>query len=429
MKLSERRWRKVGVLAGFLLAASVLLGRPVRGEQPLFRFAASADTHIAEPREMLRFRRFLHTIKAEKVDFLLMLGDLCAHAPEYLPQIKEVADLSGLKVHAVSGNHDDNYARNPEWYRKPFGRMYYSFEHKGVHFVMNWSQSQPTEWVKKALAAVPPDRPIIFCQHYPPTGRNAEGELAATLAKYPNVKLILSGHTHRHADKTLGGIRSVTLGACNFSPQRRRGDYYIGQVYRGGRVTLEAKPLAKLKLLAPADGLPTVELARPATGDVLSGKATFRGTAADDRAVRAVQYSVDLGPWRPGQGTAKWSFTIDTAKLTDDHHTFRVRAVDSAGQASLRLPTLLCLVANRPPAKGRVFRFQQGLGGYAGCTDVTVRRHRAGKSPSGADGELIDLENWLWKAGEGEFAEFYIRFDLSRSGIPADATIKRVTLT
>lgn len=422
---------RFAVIAAALLLSPAFHGELAAAEKPLFRFAAITDTHIAHPMDMVRFRMFLHTIRQAEPDFLLILGDLCGHAPEYLPQMKEVMHAAGLKVYPLPGNHDDNYARNADWYKSVFERMYYSFDHKGYHFVMNWSQSQPTEWVKKDLAAVPAGTPVVFCQHYPPAGSAPETrEPWATVLKHANVKLILAGHGHRHRDGRLGPIRNVALENCHFTRRAiRRGSYYLCEAYKAGRVDIKRLELAGLKLVAPPDEIPTVAVASPTAGQVLRGAVKFRGTAADDRAVRKIQYSVDFGRWRDAAGTRQWAFALDTAKLRDDHHLFRVRAIDSASQASLKMPSLLCLVDNKPAARGNVFRFQQGIDGYAGCADATVRRHGGRKSLTGADGQPSDLENWIWKAGQVEFSEFYIRFDLSKSRIPAGAKIKRVTLT
>ena len=425
------RLHRLVIRVWVLVAVVVSMGQAASAEEPAFRFAAIADTHIAHPLDMVRFRRFLYTLRKEKPDFLLILGDACGHAPEYLPQIKNVCDTSGLKVHVIPGNHDDNYARNPEWFTRGFGPTHYSFDHKGYHFVMNWSQSQPIEWLKKDLAAVKADTPIVFCQHYPPGDKDAEeAEPWTTLRKHPNAKLILAGHRHRHREGKLGSIRSLVLGNCYFSPAvRRGGTVYFFDAYPGGKVQIRRRPLSQMKLLDPPDKLPSAAISAPGSGDVLKGVVTLRGTASDDSAVRAVEYSVDFGPWRKARGTGSWRSSLNTASLDDGHHLIRVRSTDSAGQISLNMPSLLCFVANRPAKTEGVYRFQQGVDGYTGCSDLTVRRQQHSKSPRGSDGRHIDLENWVWGSGRTEYFEFYIRFDLSRSGIPADATIKRVTLT
>ena len=120
---------------------------------------------------------------------------------------------------------------------------------------------------------------------------------------------------------------------------------------------------------------------------------------------------------------------LNTESLADGHHLFKVRAIDSADQASIELGTVLAMVENHRPQNTHLFRLQQGVAGYDGGQNVTVRRSDRAKSPSGDEGQASDLECWTSKDGKGEFSEFYIRFDLAKAGIPKDARIRRVTLT
>jgi len=425
------RTRHVALAAVMLLCTLSLGLHEVRAEPGSFRFAAIADTHIGNGAELAQFRKFVYTIgRDERIDFLLVLGDICAHAPELLPGIAEVMDHAKLVVYPLPGNHDDNYGRNPEWYARAFGRLFYSFEHKGWHFVMNWSQMPPTEWLTADLASVPPETPVVFCQHYPPDRQSDEVQQPwKTVLARSNVKLALAGHLHRFDDSAIDGLRVLTLDNCGFSPQQAEsGRYYVFDAGSDGQLQFEAKSVAKLKLLDPPDQAPTITMRTPQSARALSGTAVFEGAASDDVGVQRVEYSVGFGLWRPAKGTERWSFALDTTALPDGHHIVSVRSIDVMGQSSPQQATTLCLVENHTPADGRWLRFQQGVDGYEGCRDVTVRRHAETKSPTGTDGQMDDLETWLWAGGQREFSEFYIRFDLSHSGLPAGAKIKRVRL-
>ncbi len=435
-----------GVAWGSVAARPVRAASDERAAAQGFRFAAITDTHIAAPAELARFREFLYTIQDEKPDFLLILGDLCGHAPEYLPQIKEVIDHSGLTVYTIPGNHDDNYARNPEWYGAAWPQSYYSFDHKGWHFVMSDSQllldakdPKVLAWVRKELASQPAGRPVIFCQHYPPKmlkpGQNEDlPEPWGEVAKSANVKTALTGHEHRRATYPVGRIRCEVLDNCFFTNDAKDpAKYYLFETTAAGAVRLDERDVAKLRMREPADHVPTVQIQTPSDGSVLKGVATFSGTAADDHGVAAVQYSVDLGQWQKADLAPKghWHFAVDTHTLGDTHHIVRVRAIDTAAQASIQMGNVLFLVENVSPGKS-VFRLQQGRNGYDGCQDATVRMVEEMKGPAGEDGYASDLECWVYKTSSGqlrEFNEFYIRFGLSRCGIPAGAKIKRATLT
>lgn len=400
----------------------------VRAAEAEWRFVALSDPHIAHSRELARFRQFLHTVAAQNPDFVLITGDICGHAPEFLPQVQEVIAASGLTVHLLPGNHDDNYGRNPQWWTDADPRGRYNFDHKGVRFILNWSQRQDLEWVGRQLAEAK-DRPIVFCQHYPPADKDDQGaSVSELLAGRANIKLLLCGHTHGFADQLLGSTRAVTMRNCNFAPGLANpGDYYLVEALPGGQFRLTAQPLTKLELLSPPDELPTVAVEPLA--EVLSGAVVLRGTARDDRGLAKVQVSVDHGPWAAAEGLDRWSFRCDTAALADGHHVFRLRAIDSAKQATVEMPLLLHLVQNAPPPRPNVLAFQQGLDGYDGCTDASVRKHAETKGTLGADGEMIDLENWIGSAGQTEYSEFYIRFDLSKAKLPAGTAIRRATLT
>ena len=399
-------------------------------DKPVFRFAAVTDTHVAAPADLVRFRQLLHTLGKEPVDFLLIMGDLCGHTPEYLPQMKEVIDKSALPVHCVPGNHDTNYWRDLDWYTSTFPANE-SFDHKGFHFVM--CGTNDPAWLASDLARAA-GKPTVFCEHYPPSDTVPKGvapatqEPWATLLRHEQVKLVLTGDQHRWRAERIGAVRSLVLDNGFMSPDPDDLPvYYICTAFRDGRVEVESRALKDLKLLDPPDALPRVSIAAPADGSVLRGQAMFHGTAADDRGLTRVEYSVDFGPWRPAEGTSAWRFALDTRALTDEHHYVRVRAVDSAGQPGAELASAVVLVGNAPPPKS-VLRFQQGADGYTGCQDVTVRKHTDPKNPSGSSGDYGDLETWRWSRGE-EFSEFYIRFDLAGAKLPEAAKIKRVTLT
>ena len=412
--------RRTALLLWLLLCALLAAAGPAVGEEPAsFRFAAIADTHMAEPAHLAAFRQFLFTIQDEKPEFLLILGDICGHQPEYLPRIKEIIDASGLRVHALPGNHDDNYARNPEWYEPVFGRMYYSFDHKGWHFVMNWSQSQPLDWLRADLAGTDPETPVVFCQHYPPGEEGPAEEPWKSLLSHPNVKVALSGHYHRWGEQQLGHISSYTLDACFFTGGRNPGSYYLVEALPGEGLSFHSSPIADLALKSPPDDLPTVVLERPENGAVLRGRADLTGAAADDGTIARVEYRLDRGVWRAAEGLADWQASLDTTALSDGHHLLEVRAIDDAGQPSITYASSLVFVRNTPP-NPKTYSFQQGVNGYAGCTGVTVHKHESDTS---------DLECWVWRGGDLEFSEFYLRFDLSHSGVPMDGKIKRAALT
>lgn len=414
------------------MASLLLLGAAhLHAEDPAFQFMVVSDTHISNAAELSNFRSFLFTIRDKKPDFLVILGDICGQSPEFLPQIHEVILNSGVTVHTVPGNHDDNYFKNPEWYQAAFGRSFYSFDHKGYHFIMNCSQSQHVEWLLKDLASVAPETHIVLCQHYPPPEKPEDRtkEPWATLLKLQNLRLIANGHLHHRVVSEVDGKRAITFDKCFFrSDDKQPGEYAIVDAYRDGKLDVRHFPLRELQLREPPDPVPTIKLLEPVTGAILKGVVIFKGIAADNEAVKWVEYNIDRGPWIAAVGTNEWNFTIDTRNLSNGHHLFQARSVDSIGQPAIEMGSAVCLVDNAVEPQGIVL--QQGLGGYLGCQDATVRQQGDNKNANDTDGELSDLEcwtfSWTQRSGDMEFSEFYIKFDLTP--IPADLKIKTVKL-
>jgi hypothetical protein len=80
--------------------------------------------------------------------------------------------------------------------------------------------------------------------------------------------------------------------------------------------------------------LPVVTITFPANSSTVHGLIKANGTARHTdpgRTVISVMVSLDGGDWKPADGTAGWSFPVNTTKLKDGHHVLRARAFD--GQA------------------------------------------------------------------------------------------------
>lgn len=409
-----RYWVRAFCLGWLCIAAQLS-----EGGTSNFTFAAITDTHIASATDVIRFRQFLFTIQRQHPDFVLILGDLCGHQPEYLPRIKSVMDHSGIPVYVIPGNHDDNYGNNAEWYQSVFGRMHETFLHKGWCFILNWSQSGETGWLKSRLTETPAGTPVVFCQHYPPQTTPPILAMLKDPLIAGNVRFALSGHTHQWKASTIGAISDFTLANAFFTGPAGNAHYYLLDVAADAAVHVRSFNMDDLTLENPPDAAPVVRIDSPVTGELLQGSAIVRGVASDDQSVARVELRVDGGEWRCANGTGDWSCLVTTTNLSDGHHLLECRAIDSAGQESTTYGETLCLVDNASPVPG-VLRFQEGCRNYTGCVTATARRQ---------GGSTSDLECWIWGDGEEEFCEFYMAYDLSKVVIPANAAISRASLT
>lgn len=389
------------------------------------KFLALSDTHIATGADVERLRDFLYTVRNRDVEFVVVLGDLVGHQPEYLPAVKRVAEGSQLPVYLLPGNHDDNYAHNAQWWTSVFQSPYYRFSHGGYNFIMNWSQDRdaPLPWLKAALDSIPSGEPIVFCQHFPPASSGAphEGPWPLLTERREDLVVAFSGHTHSRRSDSVGTIRSETLGACSMSASRA-GNFY--------EITLNGKQLEKIESFSfaelahetPPNAPPTVAVINDSAYFVLDKPIVVHGAAADDSAVEEVQWRIGSEPWRTAEGAGQWSVALAPGSLDPGHHLLRLRGLDDEGLYSMEFATATLYVPEH--WQDNTVVLSQGRGGYAGCEDITVKRH----DPR-ANGEGEDLDCWVYGPdGSQEFSETYIRFELGNIRPSQRARVSSVRL-
>jgi 3',5'-cyclic AMP phosphodiesterase CpdA len=162
----------------------------------------------------------------------------------------------GLKVYHTIGNHDvlgiytasGIPSTDPQYGKKlfedRFGKRYYSFDHKGHHFIVLDSigitpdhayegriDAEQLKWVATDLAALPKATPIIVSVHIPLVSAFASYIPAPAIpARYQsltvananevlaifeghNVIGVLQGHTHINENVDYRGVNYITSGA------------------------------------------------------------------------------------------------------------------------------------------------------------------------------------------------------------------------
>jgi 3',5'-cyclic-AMP phosphodiesterase len=260
-----------GMATGAMIAGGA--GRPATAfasEPPgSFDFLFLTDTHIEPELDAAHGVAMAYKKAAGiKAEFAIQGGD---HVFDALAVDRKRADslfdlyahteqALGMKVHHTIGNHDHfglfaksgieagSAGYGKEMYRERVGATYYSFDHKGYHFVV-LDTILPTEdrswearideaqiaWLKKDLAAVAAETPIVAVAHVPlVSGVASYGETpshsGADVPKHPqlivanasavvnelqkhNTLAVLQGHTHLNEVVSYRGIHYVTSGA------------------------------------------------------------------------------------------------------------------------------------------------------------------------------------------------------------------------
>jgi 3',5'-cyclic AMP phosphodiesterase CpdA len=118
---------------------------------------------------------------AQAPDFVVFTGDLTHTTDDpkerraRMAQVREqIARLNVKTVHFMPGEHDASLDRG-EAFQEFFGKTHYTFDHKGVHFIVIDNVSDPAaligdeqlSWLAADLSERPRNAPIVVLTHRP----------------------------------------------------------------------------------------------------------------------------------------------------------------------------------------------------------------------------------------------------------------------
>ena len=267
--------------------------------RPTAKFGIVTDTHYADA-DTIGTRFYRHSLgklaecvelmNAKKVDFLIELGDfkdqnsppLEYRTISHLMTVEKVFQRFKGPTYHVLGNHDmdsiskSQFLADIENTNIDSGCSYYSFDLKGLHFVVfdanytsdgsnynhgnfDWADANipPDEldWLKHDLAAA--RGPVIAFVHQPLDGtgsyhvRNA-ADVRHVLQESGKVLAVFQGHYHEGACSLIEGIHYYTLKAMVEGPGPENSSYAIVEVLPDCTVTVTGYRKAVTKQLAPA---------------------------------------------------------------------------------------------------------------------------------------------------------------------------------
>jgi Icc protein len=266
MLVDRRTFLKTLAAAGAAMALPPLpaFGLPAPGS---FDFAFFTDTHIQPELDAAHgcdmcFRK----IAAVNPEFAIMGGDHVydalavnrTRATMVFDLYKRTEQLLGMPLHSTIGNHDifglltksgvapTDPAYGKKMYQDLLGQTFYSFDHKGYHFVV-LDSIQPTDdrmwearvddpqlhWLRDDLNRLPAGTPVIAVIHCPLVtafATYAYAEVINANRKYntltvtnasevlevfdhANVIAVLQGHTHVNETVAYKNSQYITSGA------------------------------------------------------------------------------------------------------------------------------------------------------------------------------------------------------------------------
>ena len=213
-----------------------------------FTFLQISDSHVgfakpANPDAAATYREAVAKIAAlpVKPDFILHTGDITQLSKDQeFDDAEQIIRQAGLTVFHVPGEHDMLDEGAGKAYLDRFGKGtrgagWYSFDHRGVHFValvnvvnlkaggMGSLGADQLEWLEKDLAGRPSSQPVVVFAHIPlwtvyadwGWGTDDAVQALSYLKRFGSVT-VLNGHIHQITQKVEGNIRFHTARSTAF---------------------------------------------------------------------------------------------------------------------------------------------------------------------------------------------------------------------
>ncbi len=218
------------ILLVVLLLAVVAVAKPVR-------FAIIGD-RTGGHQDSIHEKVVAEVVKA-KPEFVMSVGDYIEgyQQTDTLKLDEEWAEykaiVAPLKVpfYYVPGNHDITYDNALGAYERNAGKPYYSFDYKGLHFIVldasRWESTDqlPTEqldWLAADLAKADKAKYTFVFYHKPfwtATVAAGKPDTLHSLFKAYGVDAVFNGHFHQYFSATYDGIRYTAVGSSGGETQ------------------------------------------------------------------------------------------------------------------------------------------------------------------------------------------------------------------
>ena len=239
--IDRRKFMQLTAVGGGAVFMSGLYGHAQAADDKIaasvaddFYFVQLSDVHWgysgpANPDALNTFKKTIATVNALDVqpDFVIFTGDLTHTTDDpkerrkRMGEFKEIA--AGLKVKTVRfipGEHDASLD-NGAAYKENFGLTNYTFDHKGVHFIVVDNVSDAgaklgdaqLDWLKEDLAKQAKDARIVVFTHRPLFDlvpkwdwATRDGDKAIALLMPYSKLTVFYGHIHQEHHHMTGHI-------------------------------------------------------------------------------------------------------------------------------------------------------------------------------------------------------------------------------
>jgi len=176
-------------IAGVVFASALPRTAAAKSPKDDFLFLQMSDTHwgfsgpAVNPDAAVTLEKAVASVNGleRQPDFIVFTGDLThttddpAERRTRLGQFRDIVSKLRVKdVRFMAGEHDASLDKG-EAYREFFGDLHYTFDHKGIHFIVVDNVSDPTgaigeaqlKWLRADLDHVDREAPVVVLTHRP----------------------------------------------------------------------------------------------------------------------------------------------------------------------------------------------------------------------------------------------------------------------
>ena len=235
-QMDRRDFLKLAGIGGavFVSGATLRAGQ-MQQDMSAFYFVQISDTHwgftgpAINPDSQGTLKKAIAAVNSleQRPDFVVFTGDLTQTTDDPAVRRTRMAEFRDIVSHLnvktvrfMPGEHDASLDRG-DAYQEFFGDMHYTFDHKGVHFIVLDNVSDPTasvgeaqlDWLHADLKQISSDARIVVLTHRPLFDLAPAWDWATrdgdavidTLLQHQNVT-VLYGHIHQEHHHMTGHI-------------------------------------------------------------------------------------------------------------------------------------------------------------------------------------------------------------------------------
>jgi 3',5'-cyclic AMP phosphodiesterase CpdA len=235
-EFSRKEFLTLAGIGGVVFASGLGRFAQAAGIQQDFHFVQMSDTHWgfngpkANPEAKATLPKAIGLVNdlKEQPDFIVFTGDLTHTTDDPQERRKRMGEfkdlIKQLKVQTIRlmpGEHDASLDKGAA-YKEFFGETHYTFDHKGVHFIVLDNVSDPAAqlgddqlaWLAADLKKLDKAQPIVVFTHRPLFDLQPSWDWATRdgakavdlLMPYQNVT-VFYGHIHQENHHTTGHIQ------------------------------------------------------------------------------------------------------------------------------------------------------------------------------------------------------------------------------